>query len=82
MAVESKYDPKDMVHPVPATSPIYFSNLFNPQIFRHLGPTGLKVSLFSLGVSRNLPDWGKREGLISFEKVAGSPMGGRRREIL
>lgn len=30
MAVESKYEPKDMV-------------------FRHLGPTGLKVSLFSLG---------------------------------
>jgi len=30
MAVESKYDPKDMV-------------------FRHLGPTGLKVSIFSLG---------------------------------
>ncbi|KAI9687222.1 MAG: hypothetical protein M1822_002265 [Bathelium mastoideum] len=30
MAVESKYDPKDMV-------------------FRHLGPTGLKVSVFSLG---------------------------------
>ncbi|KAL9066969.1 MAG: hypothetical protein Q9161_007213 [Pseudevernia consocians] len=30
MAVESKYEPKDMV-------------------FRHLGPTGLKVSIFSLG---------------------------------
>ncbi|KAI5211125.1 Aldo/keto reductase [Aureobasidium subglaciale] len=30
MAVESKFDPKDMV-------------------FRHLGPTGLKVSIFSLG---------------------------------
>ena len=33
MAVESKYDPKDM-------------------IFRHLGPTGLKVSIFSLGPLR------------------------------
>ena len=30
MAVESKFDPKDMV-------------------FRHLGPSGLKVSIFSLG---------------------------------
>jgi aryl-alcohol dehydrogenase-like predicted oxidoreductase len=30
MAVESKFDPKDMV-------------------FRHLGPSGLKVSVFSLG---------------------------------
>jgi len=51
MAVESKYEPKDMVHLIPATSPTYFSNSQNPQIFRHLGPTGLKVSLFSLGGS-------------------------------
>jgi hypothetical protein len=40
MAVESKFDPKDMV-------------------FRHLGPTGLKVSVFSLGYVMPFPEFNR-----------------------
>lgn len=55
MAVESKFDPKDMVSdqnaPAALQQPLlavyqHFYTVLNlvPQIFRHLGPSGLKVS--------------------------------------
>lgn len=65
MAVESKYEPKDMVSSLGIL--FFWHEIFSllrislephlrhhvcssfEQVFRHLGPTGLKVSLFSLG---------------------------------
>lgn len=60
MAVESKYEPKDMVsslgilffqHEILSILSRIFYHVCSSyeQVFRHLGPTGLKVSLFSLG---------------------------------